>query len=350
MDPKLYAELFNSVQNEHTQNIDNTKNSRVLIVDGLNTFIRCWSSVPTMNDDGDHVAGITCVLKSIGYAVRMVKPTRVIIVFDGKGGSQSRKKIFSGYKEKRSQNKLRVNRQYKDMLNDEDERESMKRQYTWLSDVMDNLPVTTMIYDGVEADDVMAYITTKLLKENEQAVLMSTDKDFLQLINERVTVWSPTKKKLYDEKMIKEEFGIEPKNLLLYRMMDGDPSDEIPGVKGIGLKTIHSKLPEICGSEKKNLDDLLAIAKEKQGKVKIYDTILNSEAQLRMNERLMQLHDVEISGQIKMNILDRYDEPISHLSRMDFIKACMKYGITNSFGTNLDSWLQNTWSKLITDN
>ena len=346
---KNYLDIFKEVENDHIRNIDNTKNSRVLIVDGLNTFIRCWSSVPTMNEDGDHVAGITCVLKSIGFAVRKVQPTRVIIVFDGKGGSQSRKKVFSGYKEKRSQNKLRVNRQYKDMLNDEDERASMKRQYLWLSDTLDNLPVTTMIYDGVEADDVMAYIATNLLKESEQAVLMSTDKDFLQLINERVTVWSPTKKKLYDKEMIKEEFGIESKNLLLYRMMDGDPSDEIPGVKGCGLKTLHKRLPELCGDEKLNLDDLLNLAKEKQGKIQIYNTILEAESQLRMNERLMQLSDVDISGIIKMQILDRFDEPTKPLNRMDFIKTCMKYKMANSFGTNVDSWLQSTWSKMICD-
>ena len=89
---KKYNDIFKEIENDHIRNINNTKNSRVLIVDGLNQFIRCWSSVPTMNDDGDHVAGITCVLKSIGFAVRKINPTRVIIVFDGKGGSQSRKK------------------------------------------------------------------------------------------------------------------------------------------------------------------------------------------------------------------------------------------------------------------
>ncbi len=346
---KNYLDIFKEVENDHIQNIDNTKNSRVLIVDGLNQFIRCWSSVPTMNDDGDHVAGITCVLKSIGFAVRKVNPTRVIIVFDGKGGSQSRKKIFSGYKEKRGQNKLKVNRQYKDMLNDEDERESMKRQYLWLSDTFDNLPVTTMIYDGVEADDVIAYITTTLLKENEQSVIMSTDKDFLQLVSDDVTVWSPTKKKLYDPEMVKEEFGIESNNLLLYRMLDGDPSDEIPGVKGVGIKTIHKRIPELCRKEDMDLDELLEIVKSKVGKVKIYNDILAAEPQLRMNERLMQLYDVDISGIIKMQILDRFDEPTNPLNRMDFIKVCMKYGIANSFGLNIDSWLQSTWSKLITE-
>jgi hypothetical protein len=56
---ELYKNILESVETDRTQNIDKHKNSRVLIIDGLNTFIRCWTSIPTMNDDGDHVAGVT---------------------------------------------------------------------------------------------------------------------------------------------------------------------------------------------------------------------------------------------------------------------------------------------------
>ena len=97
-----YKNIWNSVEKEHNQNIDKKLNDRVLIIDGLNTFIRCWSSIPTMNDDGEHVGGVTGVLKSIGYAIRNVQPTRVVVVFDGQGGSLSRKKKFSGYKAQRA--------------------------------------------------------------------------------------------------------------------------------------------------------------------------------------------------------------------------------------------------------
>ena len=148
---ELYKNILDSVETDRTQNINRHKNSRVLIIDGLNTFIRCWSSIPTMNEDGDHVGGATGVLKSIGYAIRQTQPSRVVVVFDGKGGSTSRKKKFSGYKAQRDSNKLRVNRAYKGMMNDEDERESMKRQFVWLNEMLDGLPLTTMIYDGVEA-------------------------------------------------------------------------------------------------------------------------------------------------------------------------------------------------------
>jgi len=281
---KLYKNILDSVETDRENNINRHKNSRVLIIDGLNTFIRCWSSIPTMNDDGDHVGGVTGALKSIGYAIRQVQPTRVVVVFDGQGGSKRRKKIFSGYKAQRDKNKLRVNRQYADLMNDEDERESMKRQFVWLNEMLDGLPLTTMIYDGVEADDIMAYITTNLLKEDEQAVIMSTDKDFLQLVNDTTIVWSPTKKKMYNTKMVKEEYGIESKNLLLYRVLDGDKSDNIPGVYGCGIKTLVKRFPEITEEKKLSVDDLLELAEvkveETKGKIKIYKDILKSKRQI----------------------------------------------------------------------
>ena len=349
---QLYKNILDSVDRDRDQNINRHKNSRVLIIDGLNTFIRCWSSIPTMNDDGDHVGGVTGALKSIGYAIRQTQPSRVVVVFDGQGGSKRRKKVFGGYKAQRDKNKLRVNRQYADLMNDEDERESMKRQFVWLNEMLDGLPLTTMIYDGVEADDIMAYITTNLLKEDEQAVIMSTDKDFLQLVNDTTIVWSPTKKKMYNTKMVKEEYGIESKNLLLYRVLDGDKSDNIPGVYGCGIKTLVKRFPEITEEKKLSVDDLLELAEvkveETKGKIKIYKDILKSKRQILLNEDLMQLDDVDISGQIKMKTLDRFNEPIQPLNKMSFMKILLKYKSLGSFG-DINDWLKTTFGNLITD-
>ena len=72
---------------------------------------------------------------------------------------------------------------------------------------------------------------------------MSTDKDFLQLIDDRVKVWSPTKKKLYNKQQVLEEFGIPSRNMLTYRILDGDKSDNINGVKVLWFEIfnkIHS--------------------------------------------------------------------------------------------------------------
>ena len=349
---KLYKNILDSVETDRENNINRHKNSRVLIIDGLNTFIRCWSSIPTMNEDGDHIGGVTGALKSIGYAIRQTQPSRVVVVFDGQGGSKRRKKVFSGYKAQRDKNKLRVNRQYADLMNDEDERESMKRQFVWLNEMLDGLPLTSMIYDGVEADDIMAYITTHLLKEDEQAVIMSTDKDFLQLVNDKTIVWSPTKKKMYNTKMVKEEYGIESKNLLLYRVLDGDKSDNIPGVYGCGIKTLVKRFPEITEEKKLSVDDLLELSEQKaeetKGKIKIYKDILKCKRQILLNEDLMQLDDVDISGQIKMKTLDRFNEPIEPLNKMNFMKILLKYKSLGSFG-DINDWLKITFGNLITD-
>lgn len=349
---ELYKNILESVEIERTQIHNKHKNSRVLIIDGLNTFIRCWSSIPTMNEDGDHVGGVTGVLKSIGYAIRQTQPTRVVVVFDGKGGSTTRKKKFDGYKAQRDSNKLRVNRQYADLMNDEDERESMKRQFVWLNEMLYGLPLTTMIYDGVEADDVMAYITTNLLKEDEQAVVMSTDKDFLQLVDDKTIVWSPTKKKIYNRARVKEEFGIESKNLLLYRVLDGDTSDNIPGVYGCGIKTLVKRFPELTEDTKLSVDDLFNLCEQKKvetkGKIKLYNDILEAKNQILLNRELMQLDDVDISGQIKMQILDRFNEPIKPLNKMDFMKILLKYKVTSNFG-DINDWLKSTFGNLVTD-
>jgi DNA polymerase-1 len=275
-----------------------------------------------------------------------------IVVFDGKGGSQTRKKQFEGYKAQREGNQLRVNRAYAGMMNDEDEKESMKRQFVWLNEVLNYLPVTTMIYDGVEADDVMAYITTQLLKEDEQAVVMSTDKDFLQLVDDKTIVWSPTKKKIYNKKAVREEYGIESENILLYRILDGDSSDNIPGVYGCGIKTLIKRFPEITEQKEVSVEDLFNLCETKKvetkGKIKLYNDILEAKDQILMNQKLMQLKDVDISGVIKMQVLERFNQEIRPLNKIDFLKILLKYKVVNNFG-DINDWTKSTFGNFITD-
>ena len=79
--------------------IDSGKpNDSVLLIDGMNTFIRVFSAIPTTNEDGVHVGGIVGFLRSLAFSINMIRPTRTIVVFDGKGGSNRRRKIFPQYK------------------------------------------------------------------------------------------------------------------------------------------------------------------------------------------------------------------------------------------------------------
>ena len=83
-----YFDILREVEREREQGIGSSKDSHLLVIDGLNTFIRVFSAVPALNDDGQHIGGVTGFLRSVAAVIRQIKPTRCIIVFDGKGGSK----------------------------------------------------------------------------------------------------------------------------------------------------------------------------------------------------------------------------------------------------------------------
>jgi 5'-3' exonuclease len=347
---ELYKKLLNEVEDEHKTNHLRVRNSRVLIIDGLNTFIRSWTTNPAMNDDGDHIGGVTGTLNSIGFQIRMFNPTRVIVTFDGKDGSSQRKKIFEGYKSERGKNRFRVNRQYPEMMTEEDETVSMKRQFIWLVDILHHLPVTTMVYDGIEADDVIAYIATELIKEDEECVIASTDKDFLQLVNDRVTVFSSTKKKLYKREDVFNEWGLWPQNLLLFRTLDGDNSDNVPGVPGVGLKTFLKKFPEFTDDRHIDFDELFFLSQERANPKngKLFNTILENRDTIERNRKIMDLSKPFITVHDRMKILDRYNDTDKKFQRFDFLQVAIKYKLMHSW-KDINSWITSTWTNIITD-
>jgi len=338
---ETYKKLLNEVEKDYQQ----LGKEKVLIVDGLNTFIRSWTVNPTMDDNGDHIGGIVGTLKGIGYAIREYNATRCIIVFDGKGGSKSRNDLFSGYKENRGNNRFRVNRAYADLMNKEEEGVSMKRQMIGLIELLEYLPVEIMLYDNIEADDVMGYIASQLLKEEESAVIMSADKDFLQLVNDKVKVYSPTKKKLYDKELVITEYGVHPANFMVYRTLDGDKSDNIAGIAGCGLKTIIKRFPEIVDSKEITIDAMFELCEERKAQNGIYEKILNQKKLVERNYKLMQLFDPEIPTNKKITINDKYLDNSAKLDKLGFIKKAMGMKVINSFG-DVNSWIQTTFAKL----
>ena len=302
---------------------------RVLIIDGLNTFIRVFSVIPTTNDDGIHVGGIVGFLRSIGYTINMFRPTRVIIVFDGKGGSTRRRKIYPEYKQNRK-TEYRVNRTY-DFASQEDEKQNMIMQLQRIVEYLDTLPVTVLSYDNIEADDTIGYLCRQVLTDSN-ITIMSTDKDFLQLANGRIKVWSPTKKKLYDEQAVLDEYGISSHNLIWYRVIDGDKSDNIKGVKGLGLKTIQKKLPFLSENRIVNIDEVIT-------------KLPDSKDIIELNYKLMQLSDVDISGTTKTKITERVRQPINRFIKYKFQKMFLEDKLYTAL-PNLNSWLVTNFNQL----
>ena len=161
---------------------------------------------------------------------------------------------------------------------------------------------------------------------------MSTDKDFLQLANGRIKVWSPTKKKMYDEAAVLNEYGISSHNLILYRVLDGDNSDNISGVRGLGLKTIQKKLPFLSENRIVNIDEVI-------------DVLPESKDTIELNYKLMQLSDVDISGSTKTKIIERVNEPIQRLIKFQFEKMFLEDKLFTAL-PNVTSWLATTFNEL----
>ncbi|MEY3431632.1 MAG: hypothetical protein RIS53_530 [Bacillota bacterium] len=342
---KKYASLLNEVEKEHSTAHLRKRNSKVLFIDGLNTFFRCWSTNPMMNEDGEHVGGVVGFLRSIGKVIRDENPTRVVVVFDGKGGSQKRRELFPQYKADRKV-KFRVNRQYEGMMSEEDEQVSLKRQISWLGNILNVLPVTTLIYDNVEADDVIGYLSKQVLKEDENGIIFSSDKDFLQLVSSNIQVWNPLKKKRMDIDTIKNEYGIHPHNFIWYRVLDGDKSDNIDGVKGCGLKTLQKRMPLLETENRLTIDQLISAAEAEKDDYKVFQTIAESKKLIERNYELMQLENPDISGLTKVKIIERFKSEDEPMDKMKFIGLGMKYKILQNW-TDVQDWLRSSFGNLI---
>ena len=334
-----YKELLKEVSKEHNEVKNESLDDRVLIIDGLNQFIRVFGAVPALNDDGEHCGGVTGFLLSTAATIRRLKPTRVIIVFDGKGGSNRRKSVYKGYKEGRTGlTKLNRLAGYEDL---EDQQVSMRNQFKRLIEYLQILPITMTYIDYVEADDIIAYLANHYFKK--EVTILSSDKDFLQLVNERIQVFTPTKKKMYTEKEVVEDYGVTPQNLIFYRVLMGDKSDNIKGVNGVGIKTIESKM-KFLTENKLSLDTFIEKCSSECDD-KLSEKLKNNLDTINMNYGLMQLADPDISSSIKSNVRDLMDTHKPELNLVEFKKMFMYDKLYTAFA-NVDSWLRNSFTSL----
>ena len=332
-----YAELLRQVKEEHANNSALSKNSKVLIIDGTNTYFRTFSASPALNDNGEHVGGYYGFINMIKNVIKSISPTRVIIVFDGKGGSQRRKKAYTGYKQGRAI-KSKLNRVLD--LDIGDEQKLLKLQFIKLLEYLECLPITVMSYDNVEADDVIAFITTQCLKE--KVIIYSNDKDYFQLIDDRVSVYFPAKNKMYAKQDMIDEFKILPENFIWYKVILGDKSDNIKGINGIGKTKFDSNFGFL-------LDNIYDIDSFKEKVTELDSKTLNRVKEsfdiVERNHYIMQLSDVDISGSTKSKIMQLLDSEIPQLNRYKLKKMMSDDGL-NSLIKNFEMWISNSFDKL----
>ena len=340
-----FQKLFNELQQERSLGPSNV-NDHLMVFDGLNTFIRSFGATPAYNEDGDHVGGISGFLYSVGKTIRDFKPTRCIIVFDGRGGSAKRKRIYKDYKGNRAnKTKLRRHDHHESTL--EQEQESMRHQFSRLISYLDNLPVTFISMDGIEADDTIAYIAQMYEDTCKKMTIVSTDRDFYQLISPTLQVWSPIKKKMYNEETLIEEFGVHPANYVVYRTFTGDASDNIPGVDGFGPKTILKTFPELVTNIEFTLTDLQEKCNTEiqLNESKNYQKVMNNYDTIDKNYRLMNIKLLDIPAQTATKIRGIMEQPVPELNRAEFQRLFYEDKMW-AIMRNLPEWLTNTWLSL----
>jgi len=333
MSKSKYAHIFESIQNTKDQPLH--LDSKVVLIDCMNMFLRSFAMIHHMNPNGHHIGGLTGFLKSLGFLIRHIKPTRVILVFDGLGNTNNKKNLFPAYKANR---KLQRITNWDGFESREDESESITNQMLRLVEYLKCLPVSLMSIDKIEADDVIGYLSKELQNE---VIIVSADRDFLQLVNERVSVYSPIKKKFYTPTAIKDEYGIIAENFLTQKILLGDQSDNIPGVNKIGPKTLLKLYPKLA-TEPVTIEEILEDAKDKKGR---YEDIHNFRNQLMINKQLMDINNPNIFVFDKEDILNIVAAPVPPFSRNEFIKMYKEDCLGDSI-PNVEFWLQDVFSYL----
>jgi 5'-3' exonuclease len=327
-----YLDILNKIK----QKPDRKLNDHVLIVDSMNTFIRSFVMLQSMNPQGHHTGGLVGFLRSLGFLNRTIDPTRIICVFDGQASSSSRKNIDPEYKANRNIKRI-TNWEIFD--NKDDEFQSMTMQMARLVEYLQCLPVTLISIDKIEADDTISYLAQKFAANGKKVTIVSSDKDFLQIVNKNIEVYSPIKKKTYGKKEVQEEIGMIPENYLIMKALLGDNSDNLTGIKGLGPKTLIKEFPELVKDPLFELNDIHKICTEKLQTKKIFAQILYDWNKVKTNYELMNLLEPRLGDYEIVHILDKIKEPIPSLQVVTFLNM-LEADQIEALNKNVEGWLE----------
>ena len=340
MDKKNLLKLLDDIQEDGD---DTVKDKRILFIDGLNLFFRNFAMLNMVNPDGVHIGGLGGFFRSLGAMIRQTNPTDVYVIFDGAGSANNRKNIVPEYKSGRNNQRV-TNWEVFENLNDE--HDSKVDQIVRVIQYLKTLPVKTVIIDKVEADDVIAYLSGKVINQRgDRSFIVSSDKDFLQLINENIVVYRPMEKKYYTQEIMEEKYKMPTKNFILYKTLLGDASDKVKGVKGLGEKGLLKKFPELSEGEM-TWNDILNICENKFKDHVVYARVLQGVSDLEKNYKLMDLSNPMLDKNDK-DYLDKVVESKDLNYIPEQFMALYKEDQLGGMIRNLDYWLKDVFEKLV---
>ncbi len=320
-------------------------NKRVLIVDQLNLFFRNYIVNPSLSTDGQPIGGLRGCMQSLQKVVRESKPDMIVICWDGEGGSKKRKSLKKDYKSGRKP--IRLNRAIRNMSEDE-ERDNKFWQQARLVEYYNQIPVIQFMFKSTEADDIIAYVAQHKSLADHHKIILSSDKDFFQLLDDKTVLYRPIQKEVLNKNNIVEKFNIHPTNFALARSMAGDKSDNIEGIPGLGLKTISRRFPFLKEGRTKTFEDIIEHCKKQleTSELKAYRSVLNEESKLKHNYKMMQLYAPLLSIDAKKVVNETLKEADQSFNKTELIKMMIKDG----FGEINFSELFQHMNKIALDN
>ena len=297
---------------------------RVLVIDALNMYFRAYIVDPSLSTNGEPIGGIKGFIKILQKMCREMKPDQIVICWDGAGGSNKRRAQNKNYKSGRKP--IRLNRSVRNMSLDE-ETENKIWQQTELFGLLNHMPIIQFIFPEVEADDVISAVVQAPAYEGWQKVIISSDKDFLQLLgNDDVVLYRPIQKQFLNRLRVIEDYGIHPTNFAMARAMVGDPSDNLAGIRGIGLPTVSKRLPFLEEEKSFTFGDIYEHCEKTENKLKIHTNILENKAVIEDNYKLMQLYSPSISVQSKEKIKYTLENADMGFNKTGVVKTMYEIG------------------------
>ena len=273
---------------ETVQKIQNT-----LLVDGNALFKRAFAGAKDeYNYKGEYIGGLYSFLTTIRKLLTEDLYHRVYVFWDGKLSGRLRYELYEPYKSARGKD-------YKNGTYPIDDEEIRQRGLIW--EYLNDLYVRQLIDEVVEGDDFIGYYCL-IKKPNEKITICTNDRDMAQLIDDDVKIYYLDKKNYVDKTNFNSYFRYKLENACLVKMMIGDNSDSIKGIKGLGEETLLSNFPELT-ERKVTLEELIESAKEKQAEriankkkpLKVFDNIINGVTDGVQGEKIYEINELLIN-------------------------------------------------------
>jgi len=298
---------------------------RVLIIDALNAYLRAYIVDPSLSTNGQPIGGLKGFIKILQKLARETRPDNIIIAWDGPDGSRKRKIMDKNYKAGRKP--IRLNRAIRNLTEDEELQNKVWQQRR-IIEYMNEMPIIQVLIAQIEADDVISYVTQMEHYKGWQKIIVSNDRDFMQLCDDETVLWRPTVNEMLNANRIVETIGVHPRNMALARAMAGDASDNLPGIKGAGLKTIQKRLPFLSEDRDCTIPEVLdfCVKSTKGSRVQFYNNVIDNKKLVEHNYKMMQLYSPQMSVQAKQFTQDAVENFECDFNRTELIRMMREDG------------------------